>query len=135
MTESKTRKLCLFLLLPFLLATAQETTTYIAHYLEPFPGPQVYKDSGTGTLLYVESDGRHVSAISAKGKLLWNREPFKDARLPFYRTHTPQIVYIGPTPEAPPAGKPNTVVRIVFNSSQFGDLRLSDGKFTYAGQD
>jgi hypothetical protein len=26
------------------LGAAQETTTYITHYLEPFPGPQVYKD-------------------------------------------------------------------------------------------
>jgi hypothetical protein len=29
------------------LGTAQETTTYIGHYLEPFPGPQVYKDPNT----------------------------------------------------------------------------------------
>jgi len=44
--------------------TAQETTTYVAHYLEPFRGPQVYKDVHSGTTLHVETDGRHVAAIS-----------------------------------------------------------------------
>jgi hypothetical protein len=40
------------------LGTAQETTTYVAHYLERFPGPQVYKDQLSGTMLYLETDGR-----------------------------------------------------------------------------
>lgn len=78
------------------LGTGQESTTYIARYLTDFPGPQVYKDPTSGTLLYVESDGRHVAAISGDGKLLWNRDPYKDADLAFYRTKKPQIVYIGP---------------------------------------
>src|SRR5690349_22281876 len=74
---------------------AAQEQTYIAKYLTDFPGPQVCRDPTTGTLLYVESDGRHVAAISRDGKLLWNRDPFKDAHLPFYRTEKPQIVYIG----------------------------------------
>src|ERR1035438_2943037 len=53
------------------LSAAQETTTYVTHYLEPFPGPQVYKDRHSTTTLYVETDGRHVAAISGDGKLLW----------------------------------------------------------------
>lgn len=78
-----------------------------------FPGPQVFKDPTSGTLLYVETDGRHVAAISGDGKLLWNRDPFKDARLPFYRTEKPQIVYIGPVskserPTEAEPGKPET---------------------------
>ena len=119
------------------LSTAQETTTYIGHYLEPFPGPQVYKDPNSGTLFYVETDGRHVAAISDKGKLLWSKDPFKDAHLPFYRTEKPQIVYIGPTLKGihPPGEESNKFVSIAFNSSQSGLLRMSNGDFEFLGQD
>src|SRR5438105_1881234 len=59
------RPACVLVIFLFVLClgTAQETTTYIGHYLEPFPGPQVYKDPNSGTLFYVETDGRHVAAI------------------------------------------------------------------------
>src|SRR6266699_2422949 len=64
-----------------------------------FLGPRVYKDPASGTLLYLETDGRHVAAISSRGKLLWIKDPFKDAHLSYYRTDKPQIVYIGPIPK------------------------------------
>lgn len=125
------------LLFVLCLGAAQETTTYIGHYLEPFPGPQVYKDPNSATLFYVETDGRHVAAISGEGKLLWSRDPFKDAHLPFYRTKKPQIVYIGPAPkgEHSPGEESNKFVSIAFNSSQSGLLRISDGVFEFLGQD
>jgi hypothetical protein len=133
------RPACVFVILLFLLClgTAQETTTYIGHYLEPFPGPQVYKDPNSGTLFYVETDGRHVAAISDKGKLLWTKDPFKDAHLPFYRTEKPQIVYIGPAPKGvhPPGEESNKFVSIAFNSSQSGLLKMSNGDFEFLGQD
>lgn len=31
----------------------------------------MYKDSVSGTLFYVESDGHHVSAIDRSGNLIW----------------------------------------------------------------
>jgi hypothetical protein len=37
-----------------------------------------YKDPRTAITFYVESDGKHVAAIDAAGKLLWVRSPFKD---------------------------------------------------------
>jgi hypothetical protein len=119
------------------LGTAQERTTYIGRYLTDFPGPQVYKAPASGTLLYVETDGRHVAAISGDGKLLWNRDPFKDAHLPFYRTEKPQIVYIGPVSKSDrPAGRErDKCVAIAFNNSQFGVMRISDGEFKFQGQD
>jgi hypothetical protein len=125
------------LLFVLCLGAAQETTTYIAHYLEPFSGPQVYKDPNSGTLFYVESDGRHVAAISGEGNLMWNKDPFKDAHLPFYRTEKPKIVYIGPVPKGPhpPGEESNKFVSVTFNSSQFGLLRMSDGGFEFLGQD
>jgi hypothetical protein len=129
------RVLVIFLLV--CLGTAQETSTYFGHDLEPFPGPQVYKDLNSGTLFYVETDGRHVAAISGEGKLLWSKDPFKDAHLPFYRTEKPQIVYIGPAPKGvhPPEKESNKFVSIAFNSSQSGLLRISNGDFEFLGQD
>lgn len=122
------------LLIVLCLGAAEETTTYIGHYLESFPGPQVYKDPNSGTLLYVETDGRHVAAISADGKLLWNRDPFRDAHLAFYRTEKPRIVYIGPVSKSDRADW-DKLVAIAFNSSQQGLLKVSDGDFLFRGQD
>jgi|SRR5215467_2237159 len=119
------------------LCTAQERTTYTGRYLTDFPGPQVYKDPASGTLLYVETDGRHVAAISSNGKLLWNRDPFKEAHLPSYRTEKPQIVYIGPVSKSDRSagGEPDKFVAIAFNNSQFGVMRISNGEFQFRGQD
>jgi hypothetical protein len=119
------------------VGAAQETTTRIAHYSEPFPGAQVYKDPNSGTLLYVESDGRHLAAISPDGQLLWDRDPFKDAHLPYYRTQNPRVVYLGPIPRSA-AGTGNELsnfVQISLTNSQFGWLRISDGVFEFRGQD
>ena len=116
---------------------AAQEQTYIGRYLTDFPGPQVYKDPGSGTLLYVETDGRHVAAISGDGKLLWNRDPFKEAHLPFYRTEKPQIVYIGAASKShhPAAEKSEKFVVISYNNSQFGLMRISNGEFLFSGQD
>jgi hypothetical protein len=132
-----TARWLLILLSVLSLGTAQEPTTYVGRHITDFPGPQVYKDPTSGTLLYVETDGRHVAAISEDGKLLWNRDPFKDAHLPFYRTEKPQIVYIGPVSKSdhPIGGEPHKLVAISFNSSQFGVMRISDGEFRFRGQD
>jgi hypothetical protein len=106
-----------------------------------FPGPQVYKDPHSTTTLYVETDGRHVAAISGDGRLLWNKDPFEDGHLRFYRTKNPKIVYIGPAsqsrPDAEPyAGRqPDNFVAITFNNSQFGLLRISNGEFKFLGND
>ena len=116
-----------------------QTTTYIAHYLEPFHGPQAYKDADSGVIFYVESDGRHISAIGSDGRILWHRGPFADAHLEFYRTTTPRIIYIGkssPRAEAYWAtnGIPK-VVGITYNSSQFGEIDAKTGDFKFGGQD
>lgn len=123
------------------VSAAQEMTTYITRYLEPFPGPQVYKDPHTTTTLYVETDGRHVAAISGDGQLLWNKDPFKDGHLPFYRTKNPRIIFIGPVSKSrPPAGpwagkEPDEFVAVTFNNSEFGLLRISNGEFKFLGND
>ena len=140
-------KVVCFLAIAFsTLCAAQKTVTYIDAF-EPFRGPQAYEDRASGTIFYVESDGRHVAAISRDGRLLWVRDPFGDAHLSFYRTETPQIVYIG---HGQLAGiqhvfggaaalqkkwKEDGTVAIRFNSSQFGDINMRTGEFVMLGQD
>jgi hypothetical protein len=85
----------LLIFLSILCLGAAQEQTYTGKHLTDFPGPQVCKDPTSGTLLYVESDGRHVAAISRDGKLLWNRDPFKDAHLPFYRTENRKLFTSG----------------------------------------
>jgi hypothetical protein len=127
----------LVIILSMLCLGAADQKPYVAGYLTDFPGPQVYKDAISGTLVYIESDGRHVAAISQDGKLLWNKDPFKDAHLEFYRTEKPQIVYIGPARKSdlPPGEKRERLVGIVFNNSQSGVMKISNGEFYFLGQD
>jgi len=133
----KTVCLVAFAFSTLFFCAAQKSVTYVAHYLEPFPGPQAYKDLSSGTILYVESDGRHVAAISPEGKILWNRDPFSDAHLEFYRTDKPQIIFIGPAKadDYPKGWKRKEIAAIAFNNSQFGDLRIGDGEFQILGRD
>lgn len=102
-----------------------------------FPGPQSYRDSATGITFYVESDGLHVAAISKEGKILWVRDPFHDAKLSDYRTHKPQIVFIGKGSWSVNGVRRRDAPAILirFNSSQFGAMRMSDGEFQIYGQD
>lgn len=101
-----------------------------------FPGPQSYRDSATGITFYVESDGLHVAAISKEGKILWVRDPFHDAKLSDYRTHKPQIVFIGKGSWWANGVRRRDVpaISIQFNSSQFGAIKMSDGEFQFQGQ-
>ena len=100
--------------------------------------PKAYKDAITGIIFYVETDGRHVTAINADGEILWHRNPFADAKLQPYRIDVPRIVYIGKTSqtmEAAHAKSGKRVVGISFDSSQFGELDVKMGVFTFSGQD
>jgi len=131
----KTAGLLALVLSILLTGGAQEPTVDKAGYPEVQYGAQAYKDLHSGIILYVESDARHVCAISRTGKLLWTREPFKDAHLEIYRTKHPQIAQIGPGPKAVwVKGNPRDFVYLNFNSSQFGLLRITDGEFFFGGQ-
>jgi hypothetical protein len=132
MTTMRLLLIFLFLQIP---GTAQESHTYVSHASYPSVHATVYKDPKTGTLLYVETDGRHVAAISPDGKLLWSRDPFEG--LPYYRTKDPQISGIGPPGKWPTdnGGKQGEFVAVYLTNSQFGLLRISDGEFEFEGQD
>jgi len=113
-----------------------QMTTYLDAPRQ-FSGPLTYKDPKSGIVFYVESDGRHVSAINSEGRILWCKDPFAEAKLEFYRTKEPKIVYIGALNEwmiKAFMGK-GEFIAITFNSSQFGVLNVATGEFTFEGQD
>lgn len=131
----RTTGLLIIFLSILLTGGAQEPSADRAGYPEVQYGAQAYKDPHSGVILYVESDARHISAISRTGKLLWTRDPFKDAHLELYRTKHPQIANMGAGPKAIwVKGDPRDFVYIAFNSSQFGLLRITDGEFFFGGQ-
>ena len=90
--------------------------------------PLVFHDAVTGNYFYVESDGRHVTAFTPDGKLLWHRNPFVDAHLEPYRYSKPTIHWIG-------RDKYEHKLAIRFISSQFGFLDEKTGDFQWQGQD
>jgi hypothetical protein len=119
-------------------------TLKINHPSPPIALPHTYRDADSGIIFYVESDGRHVTAISPDAKILWSRDPFADAQLEFYRTKTPSIVFID---EIDKSDEPHQwivkamarkgitkFVCITFNSSQSGCLDFKTGDFTFLGQ-
>jgi hypothetical protein len=101
--------------------------------------PFTYRDEGTGILLYVESDGRHVAAFDPTGKLLWVSDPYLQAGFCPYRTSRPIIYSIAPAEDYfawrfRMEYGPGPYLEITFDSSQFGDIDLSNGNFHGIGQ-
>jgi hypothetical protein len=123
---------------PAIAASAPTVTPPLAAPLREGIPPSVlgltYMDPATGVILYVETDGRHVAAISPEGKLLWLKNPFVDANLQPYRVPRPTIFTMGHSNWTPPGGTKDAFVGLGFNSSQFGVINLRTGEFTFEGQ-
>ncbi len=120
------------------LSTTHTSSSQTSSYFDtapPFRGPQTYKDAESGTTFYVESDGRHVSAIDKEGKILWNRNPFVDGKLQPYRFKIPVIVFIGEPSKWQIEDRKGRYIAISFNSSQFGIIDMANGDFIWMGQD
>jgi hypothetical protein len=97
----------------------------------------IYKDTTANVIIYVETDGRHVVAISPDGRILWRKNPFVDAGLEPYREPRPTIVYVGSC-GARGVMRPEDVGKVfclLFSSSQSGEMDITTGKFTFHGQD
>jgi hypothetical protein len=95
--------------------------------------PLTYTNKKSGVIYDVESDGRHVSASTQEGKLLWRRNPFVDAELEPYRWTKPVIVMIGTASDLGYGGDPDAIL-IRFSSSQIGWIDPRTGDFHYAGR-
>lgn len=89
--------------------------------------PFVFHDPLTKDYIYVESDGRHITAFTPDGVVLWHRNPFKDAHLKPYRFTKPVIYSVE-------RSKISKNIVITFNSSQMVDLDYKTGSSTFLGQ-
>lgn len=99
-----------------------------------FQRPLGFRPPGEDVVYLVESDGRHVKAVTCDAVLLWRVNPFDDAALQPYRLEEPRIVTIGPSHSSSPF-QLHTFVAIAYDSSQFGVLHPETGFFTFLGQD
>ncbi len=92
-------------------------------------------DTETGNTYEVQKDRRTIVAKTRDGKLLWKANPFEDAKLKPYRVKHPIISYFGRSTTAVQAGNGDRFLGVGFNSSQFGVIDLSNGDFTFSGND
>ena len=114
--------------------------TYGGPVLISLPG--TFKDSDSGIVFFVESDGRHISAISPDGRILWHRQPALDGKLPPYSQTLPKpnpsIVWIGALNKSESERLKKTgsgkFIGISFNSKQAGVLDMENGDFIFQGQ-
>jgi hypothetical protein len=102
-----------------------------------------YKDPRTLITFYVESDGRHIAAIDADGKLLWVRNPNNESRTNSPENQAGVIVRI--TQHPPPTsdfaaylerhnfGADDKLLEITFASNFFGVLNERTGDFVLIG--
>ena len=105
--------------------------------------PLAFKDPRTLITFYVETDGRHLSAIDAEGKLLWVHNPFEeDKEQCEYRTPHPVIVRIEifEKPESlilykrPQLDPTHKFIMLYFDSSQTGIVDEETGKYIWLAQ-
>lgn len=105
--------------------------------------PIAFKDSRTAISFYVESDGRHLAAIDAKGTLLWVVNPFELGGFCEYRSPHPVIykIFQDDGSELKDASFKrrginigHKFLRITFDSSQFGVIDETTGDFFGIGQ-
>ncbi len=90
-------------------------------------------DTITAMEFILDTSRVYISAIDAKGKLLWKTDPWKDNRLDEYRIKRPIIssFYFANNQWT----KNKEIIWIVYNNTQFGIVDKKTGTFTWFGQD
>jgi hypothetical protein len=86
-----------------------------------------FVDAKTGITFYVEADARHVVAMSPTGTVLWRRDPFVDAHLPYNGVATPVIWSVG----LDYLGR----VFLALTSNESGHIDPATGDFTFDGSE
>lgn len=95
----------------------------------------IYADPASGVRYRVERDGRHLAAVDKKGRVLWRRDPFADAKLHPYRISYPRILAVGPAPAAAgPQLAGHQGLEVDYNSTQALLIDLTTGTITSLGQ-
>lgn len=97
--------------------------------------PSPYVDQQTGVTYSVGRDGRHVTARASDGRVIWKRNPFKDAKMEAYRVSQPRVNFIGEADRPWLTEKMGSYIEIAFDSSQFGIMNAKTGDFRCLGQD
>ena len=120
-----------------------------AHSGFVYRGPVAHADRATETLFYVESDGRHVSAVRFDGNVLWTRDLYSDVkRVVWSREESDdeaeldrlfrgdvrdrKIVSIE---RAQAHGQAKVCLSITFTSGDFGVIDATSGTFIWLGRD
>jgi len=96
----------------------------------------IYHDATANVIIYVETDGRHVVAISPGGKILWRKDPFVDAQLEPYRGAHPTITFVGSCASGRETNDLNSgkTFCLKYSSSQSGAMDITTGVFTRGSQ-
>ena len=102
-------------------------------------------DNNTKTKYILDSTRITISAIDSSGHLLWKTDPWKDNKLPAYRTNRPIIVTFYATEKSNKRHKKKDAyneyndsqdyIAIGYSNSQFGYILKKDGSFKFMGQD
>jgi hypothetical protein len=95
-------------------------------------------DKVSGVRYILDNDFIRVKAVDKNGALLWKTDPFVDNELEVYRLKRPLIVYFsfglsGFNKCEETKGK--EVIKIIYNSKQFGEIDKLTGTFSFMGQD
>jgi hypothetical protein len=100
-----------------------------------YPNTAALKDSASGSVYILDSSRIYVSAYSSTGELLWKTDPYRDNKIPEYRTSRPIIVdmWFGKIDLRYPT-KGKTVLRINYNNTQAGYLDFKTGSYNFLGQ-
>jgi hypothetical protein len=141
----KWRVLAALLLVCSFLPLPASTNTEFGYVYQPilnqdFIVPMVLVDRLTKISYFLDSDGRHITAIDPAGKLLWRADPFVDSKLDSYRYSHPIILDFEFVDKSwwkihSYLGRADEFLYVGFNSTQFGVVRKSSGKFVFFGQD
>jgi len=90
--------------------------------------PLTFVDDKTGFTFYVEADGRHVTAMSPTGTILWRRDPLSDSNLGARQVTRAVIRAIG-------RDLLRGDIEITFDKASFGAIDPATGNFLFLGQD
>ena len=93
--------------------------------LQAYPNAKVsIKDPKTETIVYVESDGRHVVGLAKNGDVLWNVEVLK-----------PQETCAVGSPVVRHLELRSDKVGVTFCKHSFSEIEILSGKYTHLGSD
>ena len=105
--------------------------------------PITYKVPDLDVILYVESNGRRISAMDSQGKVLWSFDPYEKSAWKPYRMAKPVVRGLGRGEywedflrrNRQFVDDPGPFVSISYSSSQFGVLNVKTGKMFFLGRD